>query len=48
MRDARSFLETLGAPHPMTDGAIEWLHSLRGRIQDEPRAAAPPTAGSPD
>lgn len=28
MCDARSFLETLGAPHPMTDGAIEWLHSL--------------------
>jgi 3-hydroxyisobutyrate dehydrogenase-like beta-hydroxyacid dehydrogenase len=45
MRDARSFLETLGAPHPMTDGAIEWLHSLRGRSQDEP---PPLTAGSPD
>ena len=28
MADARSFLETLGASHPMTDGAIEWLHSL--------------------
>ncbi|MET4591990.1 DUF1932 domain-containing protein [Arthrobacter sp. 754] len=28
MCDARSFLETLGVPHPMTDGAIEWLHSL--------------------
>jgi 3-hydroxyisobutyrate dehydrogenase-like beta-hydroxyacid dehydrogenase len=28
MCEARSFLETLGAPHPMTDGAIEWLHSL--------------------
>jgi 3-hydroxyisobutyrate dehydrogenase-like beta-hydroxyacid dehydrogenase len=28
MREARSFLESLGAPHAMTDGAIEWLHSL--------------------
>ncbi|WP_024367910.1 NAD(P)-dependent oxidoreductase [Arthrobacter sp. TB 26] len=28
MCDARSFLETLGAPHPMTDGAIVWLQSL--------------------
>ncbi|MCB5294084.1 hypothetical protein BJQ90_03547 [Arthrobacter sp. SO3] len=28
MCDARTFLETLGAPHPMTDGTIEWLHSL--------------------
>lgn len=27
MREARSFLETLGTPHPMTDGAIAWLHS---------------------
>ena len=28
MSDARTFLETLGASHPMTDGTIEWLHSL--------------------
>lgn len=28
MREARSFLETLGTPHPMTDGALEWLRSL--------------------
>ncbi|WP_181365268.1 NAD(P)-dependent oxidoreductase [Arthrobacter sp. HMWF013] len=28
MDDARSFLETLGVPHPMTDGTIQWLHSL--------------------
>jgi len=28
MCDARSFLETLGSPHPMTDGAIVWLQSL--------------------
>ncbi|MGX9899425.1 DUF1932 domain-containing protein [Arthrobacter sp. SA17] len=28
MRQARSFLESLGASHAMTDGAIEWLHFL--------------------
>jgi 3-hydroxyisobutyrate dehydrogenase-like beta-hydroxyacid dehydrogenase len=28
MLEARSFLETLGAPHPMTDGTIEWLQAL--------------------
>lgn len=28
MDAARSFLETLGVPHPMTDGTIQWLHSL--------------------
>jgi 3-hydroxyisobutyrate dehydrogenase-like beta-hydroxyacid dehydrogenase len=28
MREARSFLDSLGVPHAMTDGAIEWLHSL--------------------
>jgi 3-hydroxyisobutyrate dehydrogenase-like beta-hydroxyacid dehydrogenase len=28
MGEARLFLESLGTPHPMTDGAIEWLHSL--------------------
>lgn len=28
MREACSFLESLGVAHPMTDGAIEWLHSL--------------------
>lgn len=30
MRDARTFLENLGAPHLITDGAIEWLQSLSG------------------
>ena len=28
MREARSFLDTLGVPHPMTDGTIEWLQLL--------------------
>jgi 3-hydroxyisobutyrate dehydrogenase-like beta-hydroxyacid dehydrogenase len=28
MREARSFLETLGVSHPMTDGTLEWLHAL--------------------
>ncbi|HEV7166966.1 MAG TPA: DUF1932 domain-containing protein [Micrococcaceae bacterium] len=28
MREVRSFLDTLGAAHPMTDGTIELLHSL--------------------
>jgi 3-hydroxyisobutyrate dehydrogenase-like beta-hydroxyacid dehydrogenase len=28
MDDARLFLEALGVPHPMTDGTIQWLHSL--------------------
>lgn len=28
MTDARAFLETLGASHPMTDGTIQWLHAL--------------------
>lgn len=28
MREARSFLESLGVPHAMTDGVIEWLQSL--------------------
>jgi 3-hydroxyisobutyrate dehydrogenase-like beta-hydroxyacid dehydrogenase len=34
MCDARSYLEMLGAPHPMTDGAIEWLHSLGAQRKD--------------
>ena len=33
MRQARSLLESLGVPHSMTDGAIEWLHALS---QSEP------------
>ena len=33
MREARLFLETLGTPHPMTDGAIAWLHS---QVRPEP------------
>ena len=28
MVEARAFLETLGAPHPMTDGTIEWLRAI--------------------
>lgn len=28
MREARSFLDSLGVPHTMTDGAIDWLRSL--------------------
>lgn len=31
MRDAVSFLETLDAAHPMTDGTIEWLQALAER-----------------
>lgn len=31
MREARDFLETLGAPHPMTDGTIEWLRAIADR-----------------
>lgn len=31
MREAREFLETLGAPHPMTDGTIEWLRAIAAR-----------------
>jgi 3-hydroxyisobutyrate dehydrogenase-like beta-hydroxyacid dehydrogenase len=31
MRDAVSFLETLDAAHPMTDGTIEWLRALAER-----------------
>jgi 3-hydroxyisobutyrate dehydrogenase-like beta-hydroxyacid dehydrogenase len=33
MREARLFLETLGTPHPMSDGAIAWLHS---QVRSEP------------
>ncbi|WP_457947202.1 NAD(P)-binding domain-containing protein [Pseudarthrobacter sp. alpha12b] len=28
MREAREFLDSLGAAHPVTDATIEWLHSL--------------------
>ena len=38
MQDARSFLETLGASHPMTDGAITWLHSLAQAGPGQPTA----------
>lgn len=34
MREARAFLDTLGVFHPMTDGAIEWLHLLAGDSPD--------------
>ena len=28
MLEARDFLDSLEAPHPMTDGTIEWLHAI--------------------
>jgi 3-hydroxyisobutyrate dehydrogenase-like beta-hydroxyacid dehydrogenase len=28
MRDVRAFLESIDAPHPMTDGTIQWLHAM--------------------
>lgn len=31
MVEAREFLEMLGAPHPMTDGTIEWLRAITAR-----------------
>ena len=31
MVEAREFLETLEAPHPMTDGTIEWLRAIAAR-----------------
>lgn len=34
MTDARSFLDSLGASHPMTDGTIAWLHSLAAGSPD--------------
>lgn len=34
MCQARSFLDSLGAAHPMTDGTIEWLHSLAAGSPD--------------
>lgn len=34
MREARAFLDTLGVPHPVTDGTIEWLHLLAGGSPD--------------
>ena len=42
MRQARSFLETLGVPHPMTDGAIEWLGLLGGGARPGRRDVASP------
>ena len=42
MGEARLFLESLGTPHPMTDGAIEWLHSL------SPSDTANSDPGQPD
>lgn len=38
MRDALTFLQSLGAAHHMTDGTIEWLHALAEA--PEPRRAA--------
>lgn len=37
MRDAQSFLQSLGAAHPMTDGTIAWLHAAAERRSDVPR-----------
>lgn len=34
MCQARSFLESLGAAHPITDGTIAWLHSLAAGSPD--------------
>ena len=31
MVDARELLDSLGAPHPMTDATIEWLSAIAGR-----------------
>ena len=36
MREARSFLEGLGAAHPLTDATIEWLRTLAERGAHEP------------
>ena len=33
MREARDFLGTLGAPHPMTDGTVEWLHAIAAQTR---------------
>jgi 3-hydroxyisobutyrate dehydrogenase-like beta-hydroxyacid dehydrogenase len=38
MVEAREFLESLGAPHPMTDGAIEWLRALAAGNAAMPRS----------
>jgi len=31
MIDARELLDTLETPHPMTDGTIDWLHTIAAR-----------------
>ncbi|GGH95446.1 DUF1932 domain-containing protein [Arthrobacter liuii] len=45
MSEARAFLESLGAAHPVTDATIEWLHSLahQHRLQDEEQSADSPS-----
>ncbi|MDQ0771389.1 3-hydroxyisobutyrate dehydrogenase-like beta-hydroxyacid dehydrogenase [Pseudarthrobacter defluvii] len=35
MSEARDFLDSLGAAHPVTDATIEWLHSLAHHRQDQ-------------
>ena len=47
MRDARAFLETLGAAHPMTDGTIAWLQALAARSDDADPEASGPAASDP-
>ena len=32
MLEARDFLDSLEAPHPMTDGTIEWLHAIAAQV----------------
>ena len=39
MREASSFLDDLGTPHPMTDGTVEWLGLMARTLPDIP---APP------
>jgi hypothetical protein len=31
MLEVRALLQSLDAPHPMTDGTIEWLRTIAGR-----------------
>ena len=31
MLEVRALLQSLDAPHPMTDGAIEWLRAIATR-----------------
>lgn len=46
MSDARRFLDTLGAAHPITDGTIEWLHSLAPGAHPDVAAHPGPSEGA--